>query len=194
MALKMAQGSVFAVLLRSPWWYSALIAVLIIAFSIAVLRGQVAVIVMSLALPFMVIAGIAAFKQSREPSVKRIIEVDQEARELPAAQIASKIAATYEKENFESEPFKGKVAELELTRGYRKLLVSSKRLKAANLGIEPLKQLVAAGEKVEATGYLYVTLGDVSTSARDYARDNNIELIQASRLAAHFDGTAKLDL
>jgi len=72
-------------------------------------------------------------------------------------------------------------------------LLCSKRFKAANTGIEPLKLLVAAGEATEATGYLYLTLGEVSATAQNYAQENNIEIIQSSRLAMLFDGKAKID-
>ena len=112
---------------------------------------------------------------------------------MPAAQIAEKIATRYVEKNFESIEFKGNTADLEITRGYRKLLLSSKRCKVANTGIEPLKQLVAAGEKVEATGYLYVALGEISAAARAFATQNNIEIIQADRLAAFFDDQAGIE-
>ena len=112
---------------------------------------------------------------------------------MPARQIAEKIAESYIEKRYDSRAFSGNEAELELERGNRKLLLCSKRFKAANTGIEPLKQLVSAGEKVEATGYLYVALGDISASARDYAQQNDIELIQAGRLAAFFDGQALID-
>jgi len=107
--------------------------------------------------------------------------------------LASPVTDNYIQHRFDSEPFKGNAADLELTRGARKLLLCSKRFKAATTGIEPLKQLVAAGENAEATGYLYVTLGDVSSNAQDYARQNDIELIRADKLAVFFDGKAKIE-
>lgn len=192
MAFKMSEGSLFAVLLRSPWWYSGLIALVIIGISLIVPTGQITVMVLSLSLPFLGIAGYAAYKQSQQPSQKRLIEVLEEARSLTPAQIADKIALSYTKERFDSDPFKGNAADLELTRGNRKLLLCSKRFKAANTGIQPLKQLVAAGEKAEATGYLYVTLGEVSENAHIYAIANDIELVQINRLAEFFDGKATI--
>ncbi|MEM7258891.1 MAG: restriction endonuclease, partial [Pseudomonadota bacterium] len=119
-------------------------------------------------------------------------DIAAKARKMNAAQVAETIASNYTNERFDSTPFKGNAADLELTRGYRKLLLSSKRFKAANTGIEPLKQLVAAGSRVEATGYLYVTLGEISAPAREFARDNDIELIQATELANHFSGKARI--
>ncbi|WP_315983261.1 restriction endonuclease [Aliamphritea spongicola] len=88
--------------------------------------------------------------------------------------------------------FKGNGADLALTHGSKKLLLSSKRFKAANTGIEPLKLLVAAGQNTEATGFLYVTLGEVSDAAVKYAQEHNIELVQPGRLAVLFDGKAKV--
>ena len=193
MAIKMAHGSVFAVLLRSPWWYSALIGVVILAISLVVGNSQVAVLVISCSLPFFGIAGYAAFKQSQQPSRKRVLEVAQEARELSAIQIAAKIAENYTKVRYDCDPFKGKAADLVLERGNKKFLLCSKRFKAANTGIEPLKQLVSAGENAEATGYLYVALGEISAAAQEYAASNNIELIQPARLAAYFDGQAGVE-
>lgn len=193
MAFKVAEGSVFAVLSRSPWWYSALIGGAFVMTSLVVPSAQIAILVVACALPFFGIAGFAAFKQLKRPSAKRIQKADQEARGLSATAIAQRVAKPYVDARFDAVDFKGAAAELELERGNRKLLLSSKRFKAANTGIEPLKQLVAAGEEIEATGYLYVTLGQVSANALAFANENNIELVQGSRLVEYFDGTASID-
>ena len=193
MAFAMAKSSLFAVLLRSPWWYSVLIGLVIISISSVVVGGQYVLLGIFGALPFFGIAGYAGYKLSQLPSQKRVQEVDQQARKMPATQIAAKIADCYVKERYDSIVFKGNAADLELTRGNRTFLLSSKRFKVANTGIEPLKQLVAAGQKVEATGYLYVALGEISDAAREYANQNDIELIQADRLAAFFDHKARIE-
>lgn len=188
MAFKMSEGSLFAVLLRSSWWYSVAIGLAIIAISLIFVGGKYLLLGIFGAVPFFVVAGISGYKQSKQPSQKRIQEVYELTRKMSAAQIAGKIATSYTDARFDSEPFKGNAADLELTRGNRKLLLCSKRFKVGNTGVEPLKQLVAAGQNAEATGYLYVALGDISSTAIDYANQNDIELIQISRLAAFFDG------
>ncbi len=193
MAIRMAENSLFAILLRSAWWYSAAVGLIVVALATAIARGQFLVLGISLSLPFFGIAVYSAFKQLQRPNAKQVSEVAAQARQMSASQVAEKIAVNYTKERFESEAFKGNAADLELTRGYRKLLLSSKRFKAANTGIEPLKQLVAAGERVEATGYLYVTLGEVSANARKFAKANDIELVQANELAVYFTGKAKIE-
>jgi restriction system protein len=193
MAFKMAKGSLFAKLMRSPWWYSVIIGLLFIAASLLIAGGQYVILGIAGSLPFFGIAGHAGYKQSQQPSHKRVLEVAQQVQKMRAGQIAEKIADSYIENGYESNVFKGNAADLELTRGYRKILLCSKRFKVGNTGIEPLKQLVAAGEPAEATGYLYVALGEISATAREYARQNNIELIQAIRLATLFDGKVQIE-
>lgn len=192
MALKMAQGSLFAVLLRSPWWYSALIAFFIVSISLLLVGGQFLIFGLAAALPFIGIAGYAIYRQLQRPGTKRMLEVIEQARKMSSRELAKKIAANYEKLNFDVTPFNGAAADLELERGRHKFLLCCKRFKAANTGIEPLKQLVASGEKNEASGYLYVALGEITQNAREYAAQHDIELIQAEALAEFFDGKTRL--
>lgn len=193
MAFQVAKGSLFAVLLRSPWWYSVLIGLSLIAISLLIMNGQYVILGIFSALPFFGIGGFAGYKQSQLPSRQRVLEIDAQARKMSPAKIAAKIADSYVTARYESTVYKGNVADLELTRGHRKLLLSSRRFKVGNTGIEPLKQLVAAGEQAEATGFLYVALGEISAAARNYANQNNIELIQADRLAAFFDEKVQIE-
>ena len=145
----------------------------------------------ALALPFLVLACLSGYRQFQRPGQKRILEVVEEARGMPVKKLAAKIASHYEKQNFDITPFKGNTADLEIERGRHKFLLCCKRFKAANTGIEPLKQLVASGENIEATGYLYVALGTVTENARTFASDNDIELVHAEALAEFFDDTRK---
>lgn len=193
MAFKMAEGSLFAMLLRSSWWYSASIGLLILGIGFVVAGGQYLILGIAGSLPFFGIAGYAGHKQFKLPSKKRIIEVAQQAQEMRSGQIAEIVLRRYVENGYESSTFRGNGADIELTRGYRKVLLCSKRFKVGNTGVEPLKQLVAAGEKVEATSYLYVALGGISAAARSYANQNNIELIQAGELAAFFDGQVQIE-
>ena len=193
MALKISQNSLFAILLRTSWWYSALIGATFIAVSASFAGGHYLLLGIFGALPFFAIAAYAGYSQFQRPSHNRVLEVAQQARNMPAASIADKIASKYIEGHYESNAFKGGAADLVLERGNRKVLLCSKRFKAAKTGIESLKQLVAAGEQTEATGYLYVVLGDISAAAHDYAEQNNIEFIQAVELAAFFDGKMNIE-
>jgi len=193
MAFRMAEGSLFALLLRSSWWISVCIALAIITLSLAIAEAQFLILGIAGALPFLGIAAYAGYQQYQRPSRKRIQEVAMEAKTMRADQLAKKIAARYIEKRFDCKTLKGGEANLELSRGHEKILLNSKRFKVANTGIDPLKKLVEAGEKGEATGYLHVALGTVSKAAIDFAKHNNIEIIQADRLAEFFDGQAQID-
>ena len=192
MKFKMSEKSLFAVLMRSTWWYSALIALFAIAMGLVAFEGKYLIIGITASLPFLGIAAYSAYNQAKRPKLKRVLEVDQVARKMSAGELAKTIGDHYEKNNFNVVKFKGAEAELELERGRYKYLLSCKRFKAANTGIEPLKKLTAAGERHEANRYLYVALGEISGSAVDYAQKNKIELIGAEALTEYFDGTKEL--
>ncbi|OED37136.1 hypothetical protein AB833_24600 [Chromatiales bacterium (ex Bugula neritina AB1)] len=193
MAFTMAHNSLFAVLLRSAWWYSALISLVLISISLLIADGRYLIVGITAALPFTGIAAYSGYKQSQRPGKNRIIEVTNEARKMSARDVANRIAVAYQAQRYSTTAFMADGAELELTRGPRILLLSTSRFKAANTGVEPLKKLLAAGAKVEATGYLYVMLGRVSANVEKFAQANNIEIINAERLTALFDKTAKID-
>ena len=68
MKFKMAKNSLFAILLRSPWWISLLISVLISLGAFALLPREYAVVVMLGTFPFVVVAAIAAWVR---PALRR---------------------------------------------------------------------------------------------------------------------------
>jgi restriction system protein len=71
----------------------------------------------------------------------------------------------------------------ELTKGGRTSLVECRRWKATRTGIEPLRELHAAGQKREAYELIYVAAGEVTDNARSFAREKNIRLLADADLA-----------
>ncbi|XXS61947.1 hypothetical protein QGN06_20250, partial [Achromobacter xylosoxidans] len=63
MKFRMSQNSIFAVLLRSPWWMSAGVALLLSVGGFAALPLEYAAMGVFAAVPFAVIAIIAAYRQ-----------------------------------------------------------------------------------------------------------------------------------
>lgn len=193
MAFKVSDNSLFAVLLRSPWWYSVLVGLFFIAVSMVLFGGRYVLLGLFSAMPFFGIAGFAGFKQARLPSKSRIKEITEQAPKMSAAEIAEKIANNYKERRFDIEKLNSKGSELFLERGNQKIVLSSKRFKVNNTGVEPLKQLVELGSKHDARRYLYVVLGELSKAAAEYAQQNDIEIVRANTLAAYFDGQVQID-
>ena len=176
MQLKMRENSLFAVLLRSPWWYSLGIAALLLMVGHLLLRGHYQVIGIALGLPFVVIAAIARYRQSQTPNTRQLQHTDAWVRSARARDLVAALSAGYQQQGYRVTPFEGKAADLEIEKDGYVCLVNCKRVKAANTGVEPLHAFVAAGERREAAKLIYVTLGEVSADARKFAATQHIEL------------------
>ena len=73
-------------------------------------------------------------------------------------------------------------ADLELEKAGGLSLVCARRWKAAATGVEPLKELAAAGEKREAAECLYVVAGDITANARAFATEKAVRLVEGAAL------------
>ena len=74
MKFRMAKNSLFAVLLRSPWWISAAIAAALVLLGLAVLSDPFRVLAILSGVPFAVIGAVAARRQWHLPSTARVSE------------------------------------------------------------------------------------------------------------------------
>ena len=178
--MKVNENSLFAILLRSPWWASTLIALAVIGALRFLMPTMYAV---AAALPFIGIALYVAYRQLREPSGKRIAKTLERLRALPWDEFAGEVAKAYGREGYEVQRLAGAQADLELVRAGRTTLVACKRWKATRTGIEPLRELDAARRAREASGCIYVAAGEVTEQARAFAAQKNIRLLGGAELA-----------
>jgi restriction system protein len=175
--LELHPNSLFAILLRSPWWASILLAL----GSFGVLRiffdpGLAAFA----ALPFAVIGAYAAWKQLRRPGAKRVAATLERARALPWDGFCAALEQGFRREGY------GVLRngdELQLTHNGRVTLVACKRWKAVRTGVEPLREFDAATAARGAHERLYVAAGEVTDQARAYAAQKQIRLLQDEELA-----------
>ena len=72
MKLKMAENSLFAILLRSPWWVSVAVALAILALARALLPPAYVPFGAMGAVPMLVIGAMAALRQWRTPSPAQV--------------------------------------------------------------------------------------------------------------------------
>lgn len=178
--MKMNENSLFAILLRSPWWVSAVIALAVIAAMRFLLPTLYAV---AAALPFIVIAVYVAWKQLRAPSAKRIAGTLGRLRAMPWDEFAEAMGKAYGRQGYEVQRLGSVQADFELARGGRKTLVACKRWKATRTGVEPLRELDAARRAREAEECVYVAAGEITGQARAFAAERNIRLLEGPELA-----------
>ena len=181
MKLRMHENSLFAVLLRQPWWVSALVA--------AGIFGAVRLVIPELyaafaALPVAVIAVVAGWRELRAPSAGRIATALERLRAMPWDEFAAALEQAYKREGYAVSRLAGAAADIELVKESRTTLVACKRWKATRTGIEPLRELAAARDKREAHECLYVATGEVTETARAFAGEKRIRLLEGSELAA----------
>lgn len=178
---KMNERSLFAVLLRSPWWISLLISVLMSLAAFALLPREYAVVVMLGTFPFVVVAAIAAWRQWKAPSTARIDAALDRAGAMNWRDFAAAVEAAYARQGYTVSRLDGDAADLRVERGGQRSLLSCRRWKAVNHGVETLKALQAACEREGARG-VYLSLAPVSEAAQAYARQQGLQLVDGRAL------------
>lgn len=183
MKLRMHENSLFAILLRSPWWVSGAIATAVVVVARVWLPAAYVIYGSFVALPFVVLALAAAWKQARRPSATRVEKTLEALRAMTSGDFSAAVEDAFRSEGYVVTRFAGSGADFELSKAGRIALVAVKRWKAARTGIEPLRELHAAGQQRAAQECIYVAAGEFSDNARAYAAENNIRLVQDAELA-----------
>jgi restriction system protein len=181
MKLEMHKNSLFAVLLRSPWWISFAVAAGLIGAARLVLPDAYAFFA---GLPFIVIGVYAAWRQLRAPSAEAVAARLEAIRAMPWDDFAGRTEQAFRREGFTVSRLKGEEGDFELTKAGRSTLVAAKRWKAMRTGIEPLRQVQAARRKREASDCTYLAAGEVTENARAFAAEHEIRLVHGAELVA----------
>jgi len=180
MKFEMHKNSLFAILLRSPWWISVAIA--------AGLGGAATFFVphvyaFFVGLPFLVIGCVAAWRQLRTPSASRVAASLEAARAMSWPDFAGAMEEGFRRQGYAVGRLDGARGDFELTKGGRTSLVSCKRWKVARTGIEPLREFDAARRARDAHEGIYVAAGEVTDNALDFAARNGIRVVHGADLA-----------
>ena len=185
MKLQMHNNSLFAVLLRSPWWVAGLVAAGAFGVARIFLPWELAAFG---ALPFAVITAYVAWKQLRAPSGRRIAARLERLRAMSWDEFAQAIEKGFSRDGYTVKRLGGKGADFELVQGSRSTLLACKRWKATRTGIEPLRELEDARRAFvekggDAAGCIYVATGEVTTQARAFAAERGIRVLEGAELA-----------
>lgn len=178
MRLKMAQNSLFAVLLRSSWWISLAVALVLVAASRALLPPDYWVFGAMGAFPFVVIAGIALVKQLRRPSERQVQAILERVRAMNWREFSQALVEAFTRDGCRVERLEGGAADLAVTRGGRTALVAARRWKAARHGEEGLAALHAQMRERDASECTYIALGELSANAQRFARTHGVKVLQ----------------
>lgn len=188
MNLKMRENSVFAIMLRSPWWVSAGVAVVLATAAAALMPPQYAPFGALSAAPFVVITGMVLWRSRHAPDPARVQAALTQAAAMPWRSFASALEKAFTAQGFAVTPLSGAHSgsgtDFRLVKNAQTTLVSAKRYKAATHGAEPLRELAAAKHQLAAQHAVYVSLGPVTDKAASLAQELGIDLVSGERLGA----------
>ena len=183
MKFKMARNSLFAVLLRSPWWISIALVLVIALASSALLPAQYVPFGVMGGFPFLVIGVIAASRQLRAPGEAEVTRILEALAAMPWSDFAAALERAYQAQGCAVSRLQGEGADLQLVKAGRTTLVSAKRWKAVNQGVEALRALDTARTRLDASQCVYICIAGVGEHARRFAGKNRVEILEGPALA-----------
>ncbi len=183
MKFRMSERSLFAILLRAPWWISFAVTGAVALLAGALLPEAYKVPGMLGAFPFMVIGIIAAWRQRKALSRSRIETLVQQAQGMAWRDFVVLIEAALRQQGFSVTHLNSGPADLRIEKQGRVTLVSARRWKAASVGAEHLRELLSAQHSQEAFSCSCMSLGQFSQAARELADQNAMQLLGPADIA-----------
>ena len=183
MKFKMAEKSLFAILLRTSWWVSFAIAVGVMLVARVVLPEQYVVGGMMAAIPFLGIGFVAGWRQLRAPNAARVAAALKMVESMSWREFSTALEDAFRRGGYVTRRLDGSAADFEIAKAGRTSLVSCKRWKAASAGVESLRDLDALTKSRDAHEGIYVAVGSVTDNARRYAAEKKLRLLEGVELA-----------
>ena len=190
MKFKMSEKSLFAVLLRSPWWISFVLVAVVALAAGALLPEKYAGVGMLGGFPFFVIGCMAFWRQRNLPSPALVEKGLQSLGGMSWRDFSVVLDSAFTRQGYSVTTLTGAADMLLEKKGVR-TVVSAKRWKAAAMGLEPLRELVAHRDALEASNSVCISLGQVSTKAEEYSAEHRITLIMGADLVILVDKEVK---
>ncbi|WP_295523113.1 restriction endonuclease [Limnohabitans sp. Rim8] len=191
MKFKMSEKSLFATLLRAPWWVSFLVMLAVALVAGALLPDAYKTVGMLGAFPFFVIGVMAAWRQRNAISANQIQELVEQARGMGWRDFSVLVEEALRQQGFVVTRLAGGPADFQIEKNGRITLVSAKRWKAATVGAEHLRELLAERESRDAFSCTCMSLGVFSQAAIDLANDSPMQLLGSANIAQLMHDGAK---
>ena len=173
-------NSLFAILIRSPFWVSLAIAVATYAIAQHWLPPLFAA---ATTVPWLATMGFAIHRQIRTPSAKRVAKTLETLAAMQWPQFSAVISDVFRGEGYTvGEPHMGPVTFALERNGYT-TLAGCRRWKVGQTGIPPLRELADAAAARNARDCIYVTTGTFTDNAVAFAREKKIRLLHGAELA-----------
>ena len=190
MKFRMAKNSLFAVLLRSPWWISAAIAAALVLLGLTVLSDPFRIMAILSGMPFAMIGAVAARRQWHVPNAARVSETRDALAGMPWPAFADLLEQSFHRDGYTVSRSTAAAIDFELSRSGRRTLVCARRWKSARTGLEALRALQTARDAFDQPDGLYIGLGPLTDTALPFAAKHGIAVWSAADLARALRGVS----
>lgn len=190
MKFKMSPNSLFAILLRKPWWVSMAVGAVLSVVPLAVLPDDLKLAGAMGGIGFFILGLVALKRQWNAPSARQVEALTAVAAGMGWAAFSTWLEKAFARDGFRVRRLEGSGADLCLEREGRKTLIAARRWKAARHGEDAIQALVDAAAAEAAQECIYIALGELSGKAKKLARERGVGLMQGDELARLLQGVA----
>lgn len=184
MKFKMAENSLFAILLRSRWWVSFLVGAIWALLAAALVPQPYKFVGILGSLPFWCLGFVAFIRQLDTPSSSQQQAILQHAGQQNWADFSAALQSAWQAEGYTVErAAPGSAHDFVLHRQGKITVALAKRWKAINHGVEPLRGLLQAQKELGAHTSAYLCIVGLQDKAQDFADAQHIAVISSTDLA-----------
>ena len=170
--------SLFQILLRQPWWVTLVVALLVFTIT-RLIYPPVAPFT---AFPFLVLCGIIAFKQFRGAVPLDAHERLEKLRAMDWDEFSALVTNAYRKRGYAVHPADSRDYDFRLTKDARVTLLQCRRWKVNQVGVGPLRELLKAVAREDASHGICIAAGDFSAPARALTASEPLTLVGGAEL------------
>ena len=173
-----SKESLFHILLRQPWWVTLLVAFMVFGITQLVYPP----VAPFMALPFFVLGVFIAFKQWRGAGPLDAPERLAALRAMDWDEFSTLVSNAYRKRGYAVHPAGAGGYDFRLTKEGRVTLLQCRRWKVNQVGVGPLRDLVKAVEREDASHGICIAAGEFSAPARVLTRTEPLTLVNGDEL------------
>ena len=175
-----APNSLFAILVRSPFWVSLLLA---IGTYFVAQHFVPPLFAIATTLPWLGTSAFAGWRQFKTPSPTRVAKTLEQLGAMTWPQFSAVMSEIFRSEGYSVSAKDDGVVSLVLEKTGYTTLAACRRWKVSETGIVPLRELADAAAARGARDCIYVTTGIFTATAQAFARQQKLRLLQGTELA-----------
>ena len=172
----------FALLLRSPWWVSFLLAGAISLAAAALLPDAYKIAGLLCSFPFVVIGLLAAWRQRNVVSAEQALALHQTLAKMHWRDFLPLITKSFIQQGYTVTLLNHSLADFSIHQKGQTTLVCAKRWKAAAWGMDTLQALLAEREAHDATHLICVSLQAMPMPLKSFANQHRVTWLAGQSL------------